>query len=335
MKVGQFRHEALLYQDRDEFLAGAVQFIAESVAADEPVLVATPLAGLTALREALPDRAAAQVRMVDMAWAGRNPGRILPALLLRFADEYAGRPVRVLNEPVWPGRDELAYPACVQHEALVNTAFAGQAAVIRCLYDARRLDRRALADAERTHPRLATAAGTRASERFTDPLAIAAAYHLPLPPPPATATVHPVDAGALGSLRERVAETASAAGLPGARVGDATIAVNELAINTVVHSGGAGTLAIWSKPGLLACQLTDSGYLTDPLTGRVPPARDSASGRGLYAVQQVCDLVRIHTVPGQTTVRVHLSAQPAPPVALPPPGGVTVRPRPPLAAESA
>lgn len=320
MRSDRFRHEALLYDDQDGFLAGTVRFVAEGLARDEPVLVALPPPGLATLRRALADRDAARVRMVDMSSAGRNPGRIMPGLLLRFASEHAGEPFRVLGEPVWPGRDDLAYPACVQHEALINTVFAGRAATIRCPYDARGLERRALTDAERTHPCLVTAAGTRVSERFGDPLVTAAAYNLPLPPPPAGATVLPVDAAGLGPLRQRVAETARAAGLPPDRIRDATIALNELAVNTVEHSSGPGRLAIWSRPGLLAGQLTDGGHITDPLAGRVPPAPGAISGRGLYAVQQACDLVRIHTVPGRTTVRVHVGAQPAPPVALPAPG---------------
>lgn len=320
MNADRFRHEALLYHGRDEFVASALRFITDGLAKGEPVLVAVPATGLATLRRELPDRDAARVRMVDITRAGRNPGRILPALLLPFAGEETGRRIRVLDEPVWPGRDALAYPACVQHEALVNTVFAGRPAVIRCSYDADGLDRPALADAERTHPWLVTPAGTRASNRFADPVGTAAAYNLPLSPPPGSATVLAVTLDRLEFLRQQVAEAARSAGLPPGRVGDATIAVNELAINTLQYSGGLGSLAIWSAPGLLACQLTDGGYLADPLAASMLPAPGAASGRGLYAVQQVCDLVRIYTVPGRTTIRVHVSSQPAPPVALPPPG---------------
>jgi len=40
--------------------------------------------------------------------------------------------------------------------------------------------------------------------------------------------------------------------------------------------------------------------------GRVPPMQESDRGRGLLMVNYLCDLVRIHSVAGSTTVRVHM-----------------------------
>ena len=39
-------------------------------------------------------------------------------------DAHPDKHVRVIGEPIWPGRSDLEYPACVQHEALINRAFA-------------------------------------------------------------------------------------------------------------------------------------------------------------------------------------------------------------------
>ena len=44
------RHEALLYEGGDEFLGGALEFIMDAVAAEEPVLVVVDAGKIDALR---------------------------------------------------------------------------------------------------------------------------------------------------------------------------------------------------------------------------------------------------------------------------------------------
>ncbi|HEY8471852.1 MAG TPA: sensor histidine kinase [Natronosporangium sp.] len=298
-------HEALLYRNPIEYLAGTVGFIESGLARGEPVLVATTSANLALLRDAL-GATAERVELANMCQAGRNPGRILPGILLPFVEAHHGKPVRIIGEPIWAGRTDLEYPACVQHESLINAALAGRPAWIRCPYDAAALDQRALDDAERTHPRLVDGAVERRSDRYGDPVRTAADFNLPLPAPPEHAATVPVQLATLAELRRFVADQAAAAGLPPARAADATIVVNELVTNTISHASGTGTLACWPEGGGLVCQLTDDGHITDPLVGRLPPAIESVRGRGLFLVNQLCDLVRVHTGPGSTTIRVRI-----------------------------
>lgn len=307
MSTGPFVHEALLYRDAGEYLAGTVPFVKEGLDLGEPILVATPPANLALLRDAV-GAAADQVQMDDMFRVGRNPARILPAVLLAFTRAHPGQRVRLIGEPVWPGRSALEYPACVQHEALTNTVFADWPATILCPYDVAGLDQVALGDAERTHPLLTTADSRRPSVRFADPVATATSFNLPLPRPPATAVTTPVVLEGLSALRRLVAEQAHAAGVAPSRIIDAAAAVNELASNTVVHAAEPGELAIWPEDGHLVCQITDRGHIADPLAGRIPPPFDASDGRGLLIVNHLCDLVRIHTEPGQTTIRIHVEA---------------------------
>jgi anti-sigma regulatory factor (Ser/Thr protein kinase) len=301
-----FDHPALFYRDADDYLAGTLPFIRAGLDAGDPVLVAVPGANLTHIRDGL-GSAADQVRMHDMTVAGRNPGRIIPAVLLAFVAAHPGRRARIIGEPIWPGRDEVEYPACAQHEALINTAFAGQDAAILCPYDIEHLDQQMIDDAYRTHPVLVTATSRWASPDYRDPVAVAASFNRPLPAPPAHAVTVAVEFGELPSLRRFITQQASAAGLTVDRVEDLTLAVSELAANTLEHTDGAGTLAIWTEQSQLVCQLRDTGHLTDPLVGRVPPPSGAAGGRGLVIVNQLCDLVRIHTAPGATTTRLHMS----------------------------
>jgi anti-sigma regulatory factor (Ser/Thr protein kinase) len=298
-------HPALLYRDADEYLAGTVPFVLAGLAAGEPVMVAVPGGNLDLIRTGL-GSAANQVWLHDMTVAGGNPGRILPGVLFAFAAANPGRRIRMIGEPVWPGRTDLEYPACVQHEALINAAFGGRDAAILCPYDVAGLDRRAIEDAYRTHPVIAEAGARRPSHAYADPITVVADFNRPLPDPPAGAATITINLDSLSAVRRFVAGQASAAGVDPDRVLDLAIAVNELTANTVEHGGGHGTVAAWPEDGHFVCQVTDGGHFRDPLAGRIPPAAGQARGRGLVLVNQVCDLVRVHTRPDGTTVRLHM-----------------------------
>jgi anti-sigma regulatory factor (Ser/Thr protein kinase) len=246
-----------------------------------------------------------RVRFADMTEAGRNPGRIIPWVLHAFVEEHAGSRVRIVGEPIWAGRSAVEYPACVQHEALINMAFAGRDATILCPYDATALDSGALSDAERTHPELVGDGSPRTSPRYR-PDEVVEEYNRRLPPVPAAATSLDFDAGGLAMVREFVGRYAAEAGLGERRTVDLQLAVNELTTNAIVHGAGRGALSVWSEPGLVVAEVRDAGRAEQRLAGRVPPTPDRLGGRGLVLVNYVSDLVRVHTSPAGTTVRVYL-----------------------------
>ena len=303
---GEFVHPALLYRDDDEYLAGTVPFIRDGLAAGEPVAVAVPGPNLRLISDAL-GADADRVSLRDMTVAGRNPGRIIPTVLLAFADAHPGRRVRLIGEPIWAGRSATEYPACAQHEALINAAFTGRAATILCPYDTKQLDPAWVADAYRTHPLMWDGDDRVDSPHYDDPTVVAASFNRPLPGPPADAATATVDLYSLPALRRFVAEHATLAGLPPQRIAELALAVNELAANAVEHGGGTGEIAVWTEADHLVCQLSDSGYLSQPLAGRIPvPADAPSGGRGLLLVNQLCDLVRVHTTTEGTTTRIHM-----------------------------
>ena len=300
-----FAHPALLYRDGDEYLAATVPFIRDGLAAGEPVAAAVPTANLAALRTAL-GADADRVVWRDMTVAGRNPGAIIPTVLMAFANAHAGRRVRIIGEPIWTGRTGAEYPACAQHEALINAAFAGRAATILCPYDVAALDPAWVDDAHRTHPVMVTPTRRWDSGHYADPVAFAAGFNLPLPDPPPGAITAVGDIFTVRRVRRFVAEEAGRAGLPAGRIPDLTLAVNELAANAIRHGGGSGRLAMWIEEDHLVCQLSDSGHVVDPLAGRIPPSVGAPGGRGLMMVNQLCDLVRVHTTANGTTTRIHM-----------------------------
>jgi anti-sigma regulatory factor (Ser/Thr protein kinase) len=302
---GDFDHPALLYRDTEEYLAGTVTFLTAGLDAGEPVMVAVPGDNLELIRRGLGGRAG-RVRMHDMTVAGRNPGRILPGLLLAFAGAHPGQRVRMVGEPIWPGRTDEEYPACVQHEALLNAAFHGRDAAVLCPYDVSRLGPHVIDDAYRTHPVIAESAARRPSPWYADPVVVAAEFNRPLPEPPEWAATMDIDPAELGLMRRFVTDLADAAELDPDRTVDLALAVNELATNTVEHGGGTGRVAVWLENEDLVCQVTDSGHLGDPLAGRIPAPAGQPRGRGLVLVNQLCDLVRIHTTPDGTTIRLQI-----------------------------
>jgi anti-sigma regulatory factor (Ser/Thr protein kinase) len=127
----------------------------------------------------------------------------------------------------------------------------------------------------------------------------------PLPPVPAPAPALSYRDD-LRPVRAEVTRCAQQAGLPRGRAADLTLAVSEVAANTLRHTSGGGTLHVWRAPGEIVCQIADSGTITDPLVGRRRPAPD-ASGQGMWVVNQVCDLVELRSGPAGTIVRMHMN----------------------------
>ncbi|MEV5934726.1 anti-sigma factor RsbA family regulatory protein [Streptomyces sp. NPDC052079] len=302
-----FLHPALFYRDDQEYLDGTVPFVREGLAAGEPVAVAVPGDRLRLIRDAL-GADADSVRLLDMREAGRNPGRIIPAVLRAFADAApAGRRARIIGEPVWPGRSTAEYPACVQHEALINAAFRGRLATVLCPYDAARLPAYALEDARTTHPAVIPA-GSRSARHSTAyaPDAAIARYNEPLPLV-TDAMTYPFVADSLPLARHAASAEGRRLGLTGLTLEDLTLAAAELTTNSVVHGGGSGVLRIWGEGRRVLCEVRDRGRMTDPLAGRRPATRDQRGGRGLLMVNLLADLVRMHTGDEGTTIRCWFS----------------------------
>ncbi|WP_194813375.1 anti-sigma factor RsbA family regulatory protein [Nocardia sp. XZ_19_385] len=299
-----FVHPALFYRNAEEYTQHTVSFLREGIAAGEPVAVAVPGPNLELIKSGLGSDAE-NILFLDMTDAGRNPGRIIPKVLRGFADAHPQGRVRIIGEPIWAGRSEVEYPACAQHEALINAAFEGRPVTILCPYDETRLDPAVLADARVTHPTLISQGREYASDTY-DWQAIVARYNEPLVPAPGAAVFSFAEAE-LRAVRAFAVAEAGRLGLGGTRLQDAELAVGELTTNSVVHGGGRGQLAIWAEPGQLVCEVRDGGRMPDPLAGRKPPARGQMGGRGLILVHYMADLVRVHTSDAGTTIRFYLS----------------------------
>ncbi|HMK62608.1 MAG TPA: sensor histidine kinase [Acidimicrobiales bacterium] len=301
---GRFRHEALFYADAEQFVEGTGGFVEAALSAGEPVMVAV-LRHRAELLKARLGTSAAYVTFADMAELGRNPARIIPAWR-RFVDQHGdAASLRGIGEPIWADRSAEELTECQRHEALVNMAFeGGRPWWLLCPYDRASLGPDVLDEARRSHRYLLTDGCSSTSDVYDGwPLP----YGGQLPDPPADARCQRFDARALTSLRSLFSQwTASV--LPDGRAAEMVLAAHELATNSVRHGGGGGELRFWREGTTAVAEVRDLGWLNDPLAGRRVPSSEDGRGRGLWLVNQLCDLMQVRSTWQGTVVRIRISS---------------------------
>ena len=300
-----FRHEALLYASQDQYLQATTSFIQDGLDHGEDVFVAVPSSNLRRLRSAFTDNSAS-LTFVPMEVVGRNPARIIPALLAMARESAnAGRGFRLVGEPIWPERTYDEIFECARHEVLANLAFEDVMNVkALCPYDVSTLDESIINDAYRSHPNINLAGQATANGRYEP--RIAPSMNTPLSPIPPHAEKRSFTLDDLHSIRRWVTNAALEAGVPSGTSDDLAVAVCEATTNSVVHGGGSGHIALWQEGSRIVCDIRDQGTIDDPLAGRRRPPIDGAGGRGLWLMQQFCDLVQIRALPDGQAVRLQL-----------------------------
>ena len=295
-----FVHEALMYRDETELRAAVVEFLAAASAAHEPVLMALPDATWQRLQGSIGD---ADASFADMEEVGRNPNCLL-RMIEDWITEHRGR-ARVVSEAIFPGRSYPETAECLRHEALLNGALAGADVAILSPYDAAHLDSEILAGAEMTHPTVLEGGRRRVSASYDGsvPARLRAAW--PLQSPSGPVFEHAL-AGSLHDLRHEVADDPLVGELSSERRSDLVFAINEAATNAVRHGDGGCTTRIWHDGRSVVSEVSFEASLDDPLAGRRRPDVDAIDGRGLWLINQVCDLVELRSSPSGTTLRMHV-----------------------------
>jgi len=307
LPVERFSHEALLYADMDEYVAGTLAFIREGIAATEPILVVVGAPKIAALSARL-GADAGRVQFKDMAEVGANPARIIPAWH-QFVESHAGsgRPFRGIGEPIYPERSPAELVECQRHEALLNVAFdGGPAWRLLCPYNTTALPLEVIEEAQRSHPHVAYDDTYAASGLYPEVVTAGAPFTAPLPEPPSVRATLAFNGQGLRPLRRLVSIQAARAGFTSQPIADLVQAVHEVAANSIEHGGGSGTLRVWRDGDVLVCEVRDRGHFDDPLADRRRPDQLKDGGRGLWLANQLCDLVQVRSRPTGTTVRLHL-----------------------------
>ena len=299
-----FDHEAVFYDGEEGFLAETVPYVLEGIDAGEAVLVAVSKRKIGLMREQL-GALAGGVEFADMATVGANPARIIP-IWREFVDRHVagGTGGRGIGEPVWDGRSPEEIVECQHHECLLNAAFdGGPAWKLFCPYDVSALAPDVVEAARHSH-RAVMAGGAQTPSDTYEPDLAGRPFTGPLNDPPAHAMMLEFALDGITMVRRFVSEVSKRAGLGPAASADMALAATELATNSIQHGGGRGVLHAWGDSRYVHCQIADKGSILDPLVGRIRPAPGQLGGRGLWMVNQLCDLVQIRAVPDGTIVRL-------------------------------
>ncbi|HEY2273770.1 MAG TPA: anti-sigma factor RsbA family regulatory protein [Jatrophihabitantaceae bacterium] len=297
MTASTLQHTPLPYSGHGGFVAAAVEVVREAIDDDAlPVVLAEP--GEIAQVRKTVGAARDEVLGFDMSVAGRNPARLLPALR-HFLDDHPGRQLACISEPV-----KAEVPSAVLREVELHELLIGLPVLhtwnfrLICAYDTEALPGPVvdmMADAHADHS--------------TDPLSkVERARAEPLPPRPMHSEELGVDMTTLGALRGFIQGRAQRAGLDEERVDDLVYAVNEVVTNSICHGEGRARVSFWTEDSSVICEVRDRGFIRDPLAGRVAPRSDRQSGRGLWLVNQLCDLVQLRSSPAGTTLRLYIEA---------------------------
>ena len=143
----------------------------------------------------------------------------------------------------------------------------------------------------------------RTSDQYTDPRQVWADI-AELPPAPVGAESLTVTRDGLAGLRELTRRVAASSQLSEWRSENLVIAVNELVTNSLRYGGGAASVSMWDDHGSVVFDVRDAGVISDPLVGCSRPSIHGTGGRGLWLVNQLCDLVQLHSSTGGTRIRV-------------------------------
>jgi anti-sigma regulatory factor (Ser/Thr protein kinase) len=302
LTTGTLVHDALLYRDDGEYVDRIGEFFTAGLEAGEVALAAVPRRNLERLQAT---DWARDVAFADMETVGRNPSRIIP-FIARFLARHSDRRVRFVGEPIWSSRSRAEIVEGVRHEALLNLAFAQADVTILCPYDESGLDADVIAEAGRTHPTIRCRGHVHPSTNYADPLEVYAAAGHPLRPPPMGPVAIRLLPSDLAVLRSWLRANLPAESLGHKRTSDFVLAVAEAATNTIVHAPGEGTVSVWQADREVVCEVSDSGTIADPLVGRREPDPDAVGGRGLWLINQLCDLVELRPSAGGTAIRLHM-----------------------------
>jgi hypothetical protein len=163
-------HQALLYEDEDEFAEGAGSFLAEGVERSEAALAMTDGRKLGMLKKRLGSDAD-RVEFVDS-----SRGYTTPEVPLELFTEFMTRKLgegsvwlRIVGEPPWGGRSTAEVRLWTRYESLINLIFAGSPMSMLCPYAAGVLDPAILGNAHVTHPQIVERGETAESPKYRDP----------------------------------------------------------------------------------------------------------------------------------------------------------------------
>jgi anti-sigma regulatory factor (Ser/Thr protein kinase) len=239
----------------------------------------------------------------------QRPASVIKAsqqILARYVAEGAQQ-IRLVGEVPHPGTGQ-PWEWWARYEAAVNHALGEFPVWALCPYDTRITPSEVLADAVRTHPRVATADGRHvANARFDDPAQFLLTRRQATRADPLESTPPFVDLidPAAAAARRAVRNAGRASHLSDAEIDDFIIAVSEVVTNAVCHGRPPVRLRLWSGPDRIVAAVTDQGPgPSQPFAGLLPTASTSPGGLGLWLAHQICSHVTLRSNDHGFTIRL-------------------------------
>jgi anti-sigma regulatory factor (Ser/Thr protein kinase) len=301
-------HEALLYSTPGEFVGFTEPFLRAGLERGERAFVIASRLNMGPLRAALTG-AADDVDWADTAeWSPKPVDRI--QALDRYVREQlgSGAPrVRIIDESNWPEDSTGAVSELKRFESICNVVLAALPVWMICPYNAS-LFNHILPDAYRTHPLIRDARGSReASIAYLQPTEFFKALDAEHELAPAPRDAHVLRFETPAEARRLVVAEASAAGLHPDRIRHLEIATSEVATNAIRHARQGAEMRVWTEPGEIVCQVSDTGGgMKDPTAGYGEPKEPDVGGWGLLLVRKLCDSVEMRTTSRGTVIRLRM-----------------------------
>jgi anti-sigma regulatory factor (Ser/Thr protein kinase) len=298
----QFRHNALVYESQDEYVARSVTFLTEGLEAGDGAVVANTRPGLAVMREGLgPD--AAQVTFVDVSSAYTRPARTLAAYHKVFAEQLQKTASLRAVADVQFGTDPVEWDMWMGYEAVFNRCFDHLPAWVLCTYNANGTPDPILEGVWRTHPEVVAGDIWNTSDVYEDPDKVLRA--ITAEPTPLT-DLRSVPFGRdLEQFRERLARELVAEEVSEAKALDMLLAATEIATNAVEHGGGVEEVRVGRAQGRFVCEIVDRGNgFDEPAAGYLAPRE--GVGTGLWVARQLTWRIEFFQSPPGFTARIWL-----------------------------
>jgi anti-sigma regulatory factor (Ser/Thr protein kinase) len=296
-------HVAAFYHDDQTFLDLVGPFLAEGLAAGEPVLAA-----FTPHRRALLEERFTGIRFLDAGVHYARPASAIHRyrqLLQEYVAAGANR-IRIAGEVPHPGTG-VPWEWWGRYEATANCAFADFPLWALCPYDTRTVPSDVLDEVCATHPYLAGRAGLQPNPDFVEPETFLAgrtvSWRDPLEDgPPLTQFTIPQPA----EVREAVLTASGSTALPENDVHGLALGVTEAVTNAMQHGTAPVTVRLWRAARRIVVTVTDAGTGPgDPFAGLLPGAVSRTSGGlGLWLAHQMCNYVTLSRDREGFTVRL-------------------------------
>jgi anti-sigma regulatory factor (Ser/Thr protein kinase) len=277
------RHNALVYESTDEYLAHAVPFLRAGIESGEGAIVAHAKPGLSMMREALGSEAA-HVTFVDVSGAYTRPVQTLAAYHKVYVEQLrTTRTLRAVAD-VQFGPDPAEWDMWTGYEAVFNRSFGHLPAWVLCSYDANGTPDPVIEGVWHTHSEVVADDSWNYSDRYEDPDYL---LRRVTPTPSPLTDLRPIRfrPGAEG-LREQLARELAADKMSEPQSLDLLLAATEVANNAVQHGGGIQSVRVGHAHGRFVCEIVDRGDgFDDPAAGYLAPRE--GIGAGLWVARQL------------------------------------------------